>query len=302
MSTNCKLMNPYCSLLLLFTLFLGSCAQPIARFSLSPEQEIRAGQTVVEFQNESERSESYEWQIGPETQSTETNPTHRFFKSGTYTVELTATDAKGRSKTKKERIEVLPPQQCLVLIETPEGNMIAELSDATPLHQDNFTKLADEGFYDSLLFHRVIRNFMIQGGDPNSRNAPKNRRLGSGGPGYQIDAEFVDSLAHVKGALAAARTNNPKKRSSGSQFYIVQGKPVTEAELDKQEAQYQFRYPSEVRETYLELGGTPFLDQNYTVFGRVIEGLEVIDRIARQRTASGDRPTEDVWMRIRLIR
>jgi peptidyl-prolyl cis-trans isomerase B (cyclophilin B) len=180
--------------------------------------------------------------------------------------------------------------------------MIAEIFDSTPLHQDNFVKLVEQSYYDSLLFHRVIQGFMIQGGDPDSRNAPPSKTLGSGGPNYTVKAEFLDSLAHVKGALAAARTNNPQKRSSGSQFYIVQGKPVTEQMLNQQEGKSGFRYPSHVREMYLENGGTPFLDQGYTVFGRVIEGLEVIDRIAAQPTTTADRPAEDIWMVIRLIR
>jgi peptidyl-prolyl cis-trans isomerase B (cyclophilin B) len=182
------------------------------------------------------------------------------------------------------------------------GNMIAEVFDATPGHQDNFVKMVEQSYYDSLLFHRVINGFMIQGGDPESRNAAPGAMLGSGGPGYTIKAEFVDSLAHVKGALAAARTNNPQKRSSGSQFYIVQGREVSDSDLNKREGLHNFRYPRAVREQYAEMGGTPFLDQEYTVFGRVIEGLEVIDEIAGIRTDNQNRPQEDVWMVIKLIR
>ena len=122
------------------------------------------------------------------------------------------------------------------------------------------------------------------------------------GPGYQVPAEFDPSLAHVKGALAAARTNNPEKASSGSQFYIVHGRPVTEAELNRQEGQTGVRYPSDVREAYLETGGVPFLDQQYTVFGQVIEGLDVIDKIAATATGAADRPKEDVPMKITLVR
>lgn len=210
-------------------------------------------------------------------------------------------DENGKSKTSSQQVEVTAPIRCLVKIETPYGEMVAELSNATPQHQDNFVKLVEQGYYDQLLFHRVINNFMIQGGDPNSRDAAPGRQLGTGGPGYTIPAEFADSLAHVKGALAAARTNNPQKASSGSQFYIVHGRAVTDAELNRQE-QGNFRYPSSVRKKYLEAGGTPFLDQNYTVFGQVIEGLEVIDKIASVQTGSGDRPNEDVWMKITLIR
>ena len=180
--------------------------------------------------------------------------------------------------------------------------MIAILYDATPGHRDNFIKLVEEEFYDGIIFHRIINGFMIQGGDPNSKNAKPNAQLGSGGPGYQIPAEFVDSLIHVKGALAAARTNNPKKESSGSQFYIVQGKPLSDGELNMMEARQDARYTKEQREAYRTLGGTPQLDREYTVFGRVIKGLEVIDKIAAVRTGNRDRPVKDVKMKIRAIR
>ncbi|MCK6695367.1 MAG: peptidylprolyl isomerase, partial [Thermoanaerobaculia bacterium] len=178
--------------------------------------------------------------------------------------------------------------------------MLAELYTSTPKHRDNFVKLAEEGYYDDLLFHRVINGFMIQGGDPQSRNAPAGQPLGMGGPSYQIPAEFVDSLVHVKGAIAAARTNNPEKKSSGSQFYIVHGAPVTEAALNQIESMRRFLYTPEQRKAYLELGGAPHLDREYTVFGHVIKGLEIIDKIATVETAPGDRPKKDVKMKIRV--
>jgi peptidyl-prolyl cis-trans isomerase B (cyclophilin B) len=281
------------------SLILGSCARPITKFSAPAQQAVL--QPIV-FSNESEKAVTYLWDFGDGTTSTESAPEHRYFASGEYTVRLTATNEKGKSSSREEKLTLTPPDRCLVLIKTPEGDMIAEIFDSTPLHQDNFVKLVEQSYYDSLLFHRVIQGFMIQGGDPDSRNAPPGKTLGSGGPKQTIKAEFLDSLAHVKGALAAARTNNPQKRSSGSQFYIVQGKTVTDQELNQQEGRAGFRYPSHVREAYLEQGGTPFLDQGYTVFGRVIEGLDVIDRIAAQPTNPQDRPVEDIWMVIRLIR
>ena len=146
---------------------------------------------------------------------------------------------------------------------------------------------------------------MVQGGDPDSKGARAGQGLGSGGPGYTIEAEFVDSLVHLKGAIAAARTGdaaNPQKRSSGSQFYIVQGQPMTEDMLDRIEAQKGIRYSKEQREAYLEVGGTPFLDREYTVFGKVIEGLDVLDKIAAAQTDGRDRPVKDIAMKIRLIR
>lgn len=283
----------------LIMLVLGSCARPVVNFSVPGPVKAAA---PVAFSNETTKALTYEWNFGDGTISTELTPTHRYYSSGDFVVRLTATNEKGKSKTKEKTITVAPPDRCLVLIETPMGNMIAEVFDATPLHQDNFVKMVEQGYYDSLLFHRVINGFMIQGGDPESRNAPAGAMLGSGGPGYTIKAEFVDSLAHVKGALAAARTNNPQKRSSGSQFYIVQGREVSDSDLNKREGLHNFRYPRAVRDEYAELGGTPFLDQEYTVFGRVIEGLDIIDEIAGVRTNSQNRPEEDVWMVIRLIR
>lgn len=283
----------------LAVLVLGSCGRPVTKFSTTAEQEVLQ---PVAFSNECEDASTYLWDFGDGTTSTDPSPEHRYFTSGEYTVKLTATNEKGRSSSKEKKLRLTPPDRCLVLIKTSEGDMIAEIFDATPLHQDNFVKLVEQSYYDSLLFHRVIPGFMIQGGDPNSLNAPADKMLGSGGPKYTVKAEFQDSLAHVRGALAAARTNNPQKRSSGSQFYIVQGKPVTDQELNQQEGRSLFRYPSHVREAYLEHGGTPFLDQGYTVFGRVVEGLDVLDRITEQPTNSADRPKEDVWMVIRMIR
>ena len=205
----------------------------------------------------------------------------------------------------EKRIQISPPDKCLVEIETRFGNMLVELYDETPQHRDNFLKLAEEGYFDGLLFHRVIDGFMIQGGDPESRNAPSGKALGMGGPGYQVPAEFNSKYVHLKGALAAARQGdqvNPEKKSSGSQFYIVQGKPVSESNLQLTEARNGIQYTPEQKEEYMTIGGTPFLDQGYTVFGRVIDGLNVIDSIATVRTDSRDRPTEDVAMKIRVIK
>jgi peptidyl-prolyl cis-trans isomerase B (cyclophilin B) len=286
--------------LLLLAVSFSQCAAPKPAFAVA-SRTVQANQYLT-FSNSSEKASSYLWDFGDGTSSTQEEPTHRYFSSGDFTVVLKATNEKGKSKTTTQLINVTPPKECLIRIETPLGDMIARLSDATPLHQDNFVKLVEQNFYDGLLFHRVIDGFMLQGGDPNSKDAKAGVPLGSGGPGYQIAAEFVDSLAHVKGALAAARTNNPEKKSSGSQFYIAQGRPVTDAELNRQEGQTGVRYPSSVREEYLKNGGVPFLDQGYTVFGQVIEGLDVIDKIAAVKTKPGDRPVEDVWMKISLIR
>lgn len=185
-----------------------------------------------------------------------------------------------------------------VLLQTSMGNIVIRLSDSTPLHRDNFLKLVKQKFYDSVLFHRVIQNFMIQAGDPDSKKATPGQPLGSGGPGYRVPAEFRPGLFHKKGVIAAARDNNPEKASSGCQFYLTQGKVFTDAGLDSVETfRLKRKIPASQREVYKTLGGVPHLDQNYTVFGEVVKGLDVIDRIAAVPTSKGvdrDRPLENV--------
>lgn len=242
-----------------------------------------------------------------------------------------------------------------VLIKTTLGDITVRLYDETPLHRDNFLKLAREGYYDGTLFHRVIKNFMVQGGDPDSRGASPTAHLGAGGPDYTIPAEFNKSLIHKKGALAAARQGdevNPEKRSSGSQFYIVTGEIYSAGkltQLERQMAQQQLqnifndlvvenrnriiqlrknrdnaglmalqeelqnktyalakeqgepKYTPEQREVYTSIGGTPFLDQNYTVFGEVEEGLDVVDKIQLVQTQPGDRPVDDITMQVSVL-
>lgn len=185
-------------------------------------------------------------------------------------------------------------------IKTDYGVMKVKLYNTTPQHRDNFLKLAEEGFYDELLFHRVIQGFMIQGGDPDSKNAPGGKRLGSGGPGYQIPAEIGEF--HFKGALAAARNNNPEKKSSGSQFYIVQGTPQTDQTLDQLVQGKGLNYTQEQRDKYKEIGGTPQLDGDYTVFGEVVKGMETVDKITVLPTDQANRPIEDVTMQVRVLK
>ena len=234
-------------------------------------------------------------------------------------------------------------------IKTTEGDIIIRLYDETPKHRDNFLKLAKEGYFNGTLFHRVIKDFMIQGGDPDSKNAPKGKTLGTGGPDYTIPAEFVyPQYFHKRGALSAARTGdevNPEKESSGSQFYIVWGKTFKPAELKQMEHQMAMQqeqqvfnqltrehheeimnlrrnrdrvglqelqdklieqtkrtckqqgkptFTEEQIEVYTNVGGTPFLDNQYTVFGEVEEGLDIVERIQNCDTDRNDRPTEDV--------
>lgn len=239
-----------------------------------------------------------------------------------------------------------------VLLKTTEGDIVLGLYDETPKHKENFIKLVKDGYYEGLLFHRVMKDFMVQGGDPNSKNATKDVALGNGGPGYTVDAEFSPKFIHKKGALAAARQPdgvNPMKKSSGSQFYLVQGtkyKPeelanfeATQAQTAKNqlfqsmlqmpenealkqqieslskvgnkkeldfiiqkitptiEAEYQklgLGYTEEQKTIYADIGGTPFLDGLYTVFGEIIEGLEIVDKIAANEVGTKNRPLEDI--------
>ncbi len=281
---------------------MAACNKPIADFAYSADQKVAPAK--LKFENRSQNAESYLWDFGDGTTSTNDSPEHTFKASGNYAVQLKAT--KGNKTTvSKKNILVEQPIDCLVEIETDYGNMTVKLSNATPQHRDNFIKLAENGYFDDLLFHRVINGFMIQGGDPNSKGAKPGQQLGMGGPGYTVPAEFVDSLVHVKGAIAAARTggpSNPEKRSSGSQFYLVQGKVLSDRELDSMEAQKGIRYTPEQREAYTTFGGTPFLDREYTVFGYVVSGIEVIDKIASVETGAGDRPRTDVKMKIKVIK
>jgi cyclophilin family peptidyl-prolyl cis-trans isomerase len=192
---------------------------------------------------------------------------------------------------------------------TDKGTIIIRLSDSTPLHRDNFLKLVKQKYFDSVLFHRVIKNFMIQTGDPDSKHAKSGDELGNGGPAYTIAAEFNPTLFHYKGVVAAAREGddvNPKKASSASQFYIVQGKKFSDAGLDSVET-YRLKgrkIPAAQREVYKTIGGTPHLDQNYTVFGEVIKGLPVVDSIAATPTSKqSDRPLTDIRiLQMRLIK
>ena len=238
-----------------------------------------------------------------------------------------------------------------VKIQTTLGDIIVRLYDETPQHRDNFVKLAKEGYYDGTLFHRVIKDFMIQGGDPDSKGAPAGKMLGVGGPDYTIEAEIKSGLYHKRGALAAARQGdevNPERRSSGSQFYIVWGQVYNEGQLrqfSKQmemqqmqtvfnalakehhdeimqmrrernraglqelqeklaaEAEAQVKaqgagMTDEQRAIYSTVGGTPHLDGQYTVFGEVEEGLDIVEMILQSKTARGDRPVDDIEMRV----
>ncbi len=197
---------------------------------------------------------------------------------------------------------VVKPGPVRICVYTDSGSMIIKLSDSTPLHRDNFVKLVKQGFYDSLMFHRVIPQFMIQGGDPTSKYATAGSRLGNGGDQMaRIPAEFNHTLYHRKGALAAARDGNPEKASSACQFYIVDGKTFTDEQLTMLERQNGRKYTEEQRTIYKTMGGTAQLDQNYTVFGEVESGLDVIGKIAGVAKDGSNRPLTDVRMRMEIM-
>jgi len=195
------------------------------------------------------------------------------------------------------------PKHQYVRISTSYGEVIIRLYNETPQHRDNFIKLVKQGFYNGTLFHRVIQNFMIQGGDPDSKNAKAGTELGNGDLKYTIPAEFKDSLFHKRGVLAAARDDNPAKASSACQFYIVEGKRWTDGKLDTLEnTRLKGRkIPTWQREWYKTVGGVPHLDQNYTVYGEVVSGIDMVDRIAAVKKDAKDRPLEDVPMTVTLL-
>ncbi|PKP53459.1 MAG: peptidylprolyl isomerase [Bacteroidetes bacterium HGW-Bacteroidetes-1] len=185
--------------------------------------------------------------------------------------------------------------ETLVLIKTSYGNITAKLYNDTPKHRDNFIKLVKQGWYEDSPFHRVISNFMIQGG---------GNKNGKTDPGYTIDAEFRPQYIHKKGALSAARMGdqvNPEKKSSGSQFYIVQGQKYDANNLNMMSQRSGVTYTEDQKKTYASVGGTPHLDGAYTIFGEVVDGFDVIDKIAAVRTGPGDKPLDDVTMRIEIL-
>lgn len=214
-----------------------------------------------------------------------------------------ATNAAVEQSDKNEPIA--KEKEVRALIHTDLGDIEVKLYNETPKHRDNFIKLAKEGYFNGTLFHRVINGFMIQGGDPDSRNAEPGVMLGNGGPDYTIPAEFMPKkYFHKRGALAAAREGdmvNPEKASSGSQFYIVQGAVYNDDNLDAMERNSHRKFTAEQRITYRTIGGTPHLDGAYTVFGEVLNGLDVVDKIAAAQRDANDRPLQDIKMSIKII-
>lgn len=201
-------------------------------------------------------------------------------------------------------VQAAKPKHQYVRIKTDKGECVVMLYNQTPKHRDNFVKITQAGNLSGTLFHRVIKDFMIQGGDPDSKTAKPGQALGEGDLGYTVPAEFRDSLFHKKGVIAAARDNNPEKASSACQFYLAQGKVFTDEQLNtlEQTRLKGRKIPEPQRQVYKTLGGIPHLDQNYTVFGEVVKGIEMIDAVAAVKTATADRPVEDVRMEVTLLK
>lgn len=282
------------NIVLFLICLLTSCAKPMASYVIHSSETIVPAK--VTFENTSLKSKNYIWDFGDGNTSMEYSPTHRYLTSGKYKVKLTALNGKRKNEFIKE-IFFQAPSECLVELETTAGSMVIKLFDETPIHRDNFLKLIENNFYEGILFHRVISGFMIQAGDPNSKNVSKNTSLGGGEIGYTLPAEFVPGLVHIKGSLAAARTPdqiNPEKASSGSQFYIVHGRSVEEDQLEIYENIKSIKYTEEQKTIMTTLGGAPQLDKEYTVFGVVVQGLDVVDKIAISSTDGTDRPVNDI--------
>jgi peptidyl-prolyl cis-trans isomerase B (cyclophilin B) len=209
----------------------------------------------------------------------------------------TATTGSDNQEQKNPTKKKKPAQMTKVLLKTSMGDIVIALYDETPLHKENFIKLVNDKYYDGVLFHRIIQNFMIQTGDPESKTAKPGQMLGNGGPGYTIPAEFVPGLYHKRGAVAAARMGdnvNPKKESSGSQFYIVDGRVFSTNDLNRVIQMTGKTYSMDQIKDYTSIGGAPHLDGDYTVFGEVVSGMEIVDKIAAQQKDGRDRPLEDI--------
>ncbi len=283
-------------------LIMSSCAKPSADFVYKYDK--KQVPVVLKFDNKSLLSERYEWDFGDGQKSNEVSPKHLFKSSGDFDVTLKA--FKGNKSTiVKKSISLSPPILCLVEISTTAGNLILSLSDVTPIHRENFIENIELGLYNGLPFHRVINGFMIQAGDPERRKSgptEEDKLLAK----KTIKAEIVDTLIHRKGALAAARMPdeiNPEKRSSAMQFYIVHGSSTNDVLLNTMYKNKEDLLTPSIRDIYNNYGGSPQLDGEYTVFGQLIDGFEILNKIATSATDENDNPIDEILiLNINLIK
>ena len=271
-------------------LVFSQCSKPIASFLLDKQEYLLTD--TMRISNNSSSSLSYEWKINDEVISQSKDLSYPVLESGRYKIHLTA---KSDSKTSiyQEEVIVQSPKECIVHLVTTHGDLILELDENTPVHLNNFTSLVEAGFYNGLIFHRVIEGFMVQGGD-NKLRASSNDSFEEP---KEIPHEIRPDLIHVRGALAAARMPdeiNPEKKSSGSQFYIVDGTKLTFEKLKRIRDEKLFDYTDVQIQAYLKDGGTPQLDGEYTVFGMLISGFETLDKIASTITDKFDKPQKEV--------
>lgn len=271
----------------LIALTLASCAKPLSKFDIVAD-EFTAPATIS-FENKSSNSKEYNWNFGDGKSSKEQSPEHHFLKSGRYTISLSSKKGTNESTYQKEII-ISAPSTCQVFVSTSLGNMVLELSDKTPKHRDNFLSLVESGYYNGVLFHRVIDGFIIQAGEQN----PNNKRVSQT---KTIVAEINDHMRHYAGTLSASRMPdniNPEKESSATQFYVVDKNTVSESKLESLEKKNSILYTEAQKEEYLKMGGAPQLDENYTVFGKLLSGFDTLKKISSVKTAAGDRPVDPV--------
>ncbi len=270
---------------------MSACSKPIADFTLIDVQKENQLPLRLQANNTSSNASAYVWKVNGREISTDDNLDYQCYDSGRYVIELEAKEG-DKYSTKKDEIVIEASETCLLLMRTTEGNMVFSLLEETPRHLHNMEKLIASKYYEGLLFHRIIDDFMIQGGDNKTRSSGRRHTEPE-----TIDHEIKTEFPHYRGALAAARMPddiNPNKASSGSQFYIVDGRSYDIDKIRKAEKEKYFDYTDEQRQTYVSKGGAPQLDGEYTVFGYMVAGFEVLDKIAQVETDKYDRPIDDV--------
>lgn len=268
---------------------MSACAKPISDFKILSENQVAP--THIEFKNLSTGSENYIWKVDSEVVSDSTHLNHLFLSSGRHTIELVSSKGSKESKSHQD-LFIEAPTECLVHILTNYGPLVVSLSDETPRHRDNFLQLVNSSFYDGIKFHRIINGFMIQAGDPKTNLASQKIKYPK-----EIEQEIDNKLLHYRGALAAARLPdniNPTKASSGTQFYIVEGQQLTAKAIEEYGYSRLEDYTEEQKLKYLEKGGAPQLDGEYTVFGQLIDGYDTLDKISNVKTDKSNKPIEPV--------